>query len=193
MATPDELPDDVRKSVARQVGRFVGGTGGEAMRAAAAGGARAAGKPPSKLEEGYARVTVSVPDVLNPPADPARLLEPTGAWTHAVRGSGVPHVAVSVENPFDAGSHEVIGVFAGRVAEKIDAAAAWLDETDKDDDAVVRLLDFPAFYTLAFGILRGKKAYAVLVDQPDANTGLKYEKEYTLKDFLARLAKEPHT
>lgn len=193
MATPDPLSAAARKQVARQLGPFVRGPGAAAVRAAAFGPAAAA-SPPGQLAEGYAQVTVGLADVLAPPADPARLLDPTGAWAHALRtGADATHLAVSRSSSFDPDDQQVLGVFAGPLPGKIDAVARWLDEHDKDDDAVVRLLNFPAFYTTAFGILRGKKASAVLIDQPADFKELKYEKEYPLKEFLTRLAREPHT
>jgi hypothetical protein len=54
----------------------------------------------------------------------------------------------------------------------------------------VRLLVIPAYYVHALLLVRGRRYSAVLVDQPDGFTRLKYQKEYPLRDFLRRLAKE---
>jgi hypothetical protein len=48
----------------------------------------------------------------------------------------------------------------------------------------------PAYFVHALLIIRGKKYSATLVDQPPGFTELREGKEYPLRKFLKRLAKE---
>lgn len=204
MANPDPIPSSIRQSVAEQVARFISddefvppspasniGSGARELLPGQRPNATP-GEDDRHLGEGYARVFVPLADVRKPPADLSAILSPKGRWVHLVRGpAGATNVCYSTDDgPED---QRVTAGYAGLLAQKIDAAAQWLDENDKDDNAVVRLLAFPAFYTHAFGILRGKKAYAVLVDAPTDSEGLEYKKEYSLRVFLRRLRELPHT
>lgn len=197
MATTDPLPDSTRKAIAVQTHDFLQALTRFKTPAPKAGtrdATKAAVVTNPKLAEAFAYCSVSLTAVESPPADLPTLLEPTGTWLHTIRnGKETTHYALSRAGSFDPDHHEVLSLVGGPLGQKIDATIKWLDKHDQDDTAIVRILAFPAYYIHAFGILRGGKAFAVLIDQPESSGKLEYEKEYPLKEFLTKLAKEPHS
>jgi hypothetical protein len=185
MATADPLPQAALQSVAAQLGQFL------AAPPAQTPAALAVVQQP-ELAESLAVCFVTAAQVEDPPKDLGVLARPSGYWHHQVRtAAGATHMARSSRQGF-AGTDDmqVEQLVASPVAAKIDAAIAWVDEEHPDDDATVRLLVIPAYYVHALLMVRGEKYSAVLADQPPGFTELKERKEYPLRKFLKRLAKE---
>jgi hypothetical protein len=183
MAQPDPLPPAARSAVAKQLGQFLAmpKTGPKAF-AAAVG---------PELTESLAVCTIGADQVQNPPADLSTLVQPSGLWHHQIRTrTGPTHMAWSRQQGFGPDDQEVQQVVESPISDKLDRAMAWVDRHVPRDDATVRLLVIPAYYVNALAIIRKKKYTAVLVDQPPGFTRLTYEREYPLRDFLKRLARE---
>jgi hypothetical protein len=184
MAKPDHLEPAVLRSVANQLSHFLAAPRG--LMPLALGAIR---KP--ELAESLAVCFVTAAQVTNPPADITVLARPSGLWHHQVwTEAGPTHMARSNQQGFSGVELEVSQLMESPIVAKVDAVVDWIDEFLTDDDATIRLLLIPAYYVHALLIVRGDKLSAVLVDQPTTFTQLKYEKEYTLKQFLKRLAKE---
>lgn len=197
MATTDMLVASTRKSVAKQIGSYLLSLRRSKQTAQKSDQktlASSAGHPKTKLADDFAYCTVSLQNVLSPPSDTTSLLVPIGMWIHTVSsGKTMTHYALSREGSFAKSPHAITCVVNGPLAGKIDGVVNWLESREKGDGAIVRILAFPAFYAHAFGILRDGKAFAVLVDQPKGFSKLHFEKEYPLKEFLAKLSQESHT
>jgi len=184
MASPDPLPAAALESVARQLGEFL-----SLPKPALT---RALGKVSQpEVRESLAVCFVTAEQVTHPPADLGVLARPTGIWHHQVRtAAGPTHMARSRQQGFGGSDLEVEQWIASPIAKKLDEAMAWVDRSLPNDEAIVRLLAIPAYYVHALLLIRGKKYTAVLVDQPEGFTQLHYRKQYPLRDFLKRLAKE---
>jgi hypothetical protein len=181
VAKPDPLSKTTLRSVAEQIGGFLAS-------------AAAAPVAQPKLAESFAVCGVAADDVANPPQDLTVLTHPIGMWHHQIRTKGgSTHFARSQQAGFQSDDLDVHLVFASPVAAKIDRAITWVDRHVPDDAVTVRLLAIPAYYLHALVLIRKKKFSAVLADQPDGNRQLKYEKEYSLRDFLKRLSRERMT
>lgn len=178
MATADPLSDADRQAVAGQLGRFL---------PPARLGLAAARAP--ELTESLAVCVLPASAVADPPADLLPLVQPTGQWHHQVRTAAGPTHAARSAGQGLAAAPEVQQFGPQPLAAKLDAAVTWAD-ANLPDDAVVRLLAVPAYYVHALVVVRGKRLSAVLVSQPAGFTRLEYEREYPLRDFLKRLAKE---
>jgi hypothetical protein len=185
MANPDPIPDATLRSVAAQLG--------EMLAAPAAAAAGALGRPARpELTESLAVCFLTAEQVTSPPADLAALARPSGTWHHQVRtAAGPTHLARSSPQAFAADELRVDQWLESPVAAKLDDALAWVDRRHPDDATTVRLLVAPAYYLHALLIVRGRNFSAVLVDKPDGLARLEYEREYPLRDFLRRLAREP--
>lgn len=186
MASADKLSDDALKSVADQLGAFLGQDGG---------GVRS-DSPPSEVGESFAVCFVEARALAKPPADLAALVRTSGVWHHQIRvGDVTTHMARSTQSGFGGGEMTVQQSFESPVAAKIDDAIAWVDKHVKGR-STVRLLVIPAFFVHAFAIVRensstvAERYTAVLIDQPAGFTRLAYETEYPLAEFLKLLAKE---
>ena len=186
MATPDPLPAAVVESVADQLGRLL-----DAPAAVTRGTLNLAPDARPALAESLAVCNLSVDQVKNPDLDVDELARPSGFWHHQVRTGGrATHMASSVPAGFAEEGLEVSQWVESPIAGKIDDAIAWVDKNYPGDDATVRLLVAPAYLLHALLIVRGRKCDVVLVDQPEDRTRLKYGRRYTLRQFLAALAKE---
>lgn len=184
MATADALPDDAARGVAAQLAAFLPTARGPA-------GLDAAPAAPAELTESLAVCSVGADQVRKPPADLAALVAPSGVWHHQIRRGGLAtHTARSVQPGFDPAALDVQSVFESPIAGRIDDAMAWVDKNVKGR-ATVRLLVAPAYYVHALVVVRdGKELTAVLADQPAGFKRLEYNRVYTLREFLALLAKE---
>lgn len=185
MAQPDPLPAGAPQAVVQQLGEFLSEPGPGAALALSR-----TSQP--ELRESLAICFVSAEQVHHPPTDLGPLVQPTGVWHHQVRtATGATHMAISRQQGFGRADVQVEQFVESPIAPKLDAAMAWVDRTlSTDATAVVRLLLIPAYYVHALVIIRKRKYSAVLVHQPSNFKQLQYEKEYSLRDFLKRLAKE---
>ena len=183
MANADPLPQAALQSVAEQLGQFMAGP-------PAAAHALAKVKQP-ELAESLAICFVTAAQVAKPPKDLGVLTRPSGSWHHQIRSAaGATHTARSSRQGFGETDLQVEQWFESPIAPKIDSAITMVDEAHPDDDATIRLMVIPAYFVHALLIIRDKKYSAVLVDQPPGFTELKEGKEYPLRKFLKRLAKE---
>lgn len=186
MAKLDPLPASVSRGVADQLGRMLSAPA-SATRAAL----NLAQSTRQALAESLAVCTLTAEQVGRHDLTADEVMRPTGAWHHQVRtGERATHMASSVPAGFAEEALEVSRWVASPIAGKIDDAIAWVDANYPDDDATVRLLVAPAYLLHALMIIRGRRCDVVLVDQPAGRTRLKYERRYTLKQFIAALSKE---
>jgi hypothetical protein len=186
MATTDTLDNATRTAIAGKLASFVAKSA-----TLPAAPAAAAAPAASSLGESLNICTLTVEQVLHPPADLAAIAKPSGMWHHQVHTGGVAtHTARTHVSGLGGGGHEVTQVFETPIARKIDDAIAWLDTQLGDTPATVRLLIAPAYYLHALLVIRGNDYSAVVADQPATYTQLKIKTLYPLKDFVAKLALE---
>jgi hypothetical protein len=183
VAQTDPLPQSSLTQVARQVGQLLTppATAAAAMTVPAA----------PELAESLAICFVGADQVASPPVDLSVLAQMSGMCHHQIRSAvTTTHSAWSSQAGFDPAALDVQQVVESPIAARLDRAMAWVDRAVPRDTVTARLLVIPAYYVHALLLIRGKKLTAVLVDQPAGFKALKYEKEYPLKDFLRRLARE---
>ena len=130
--------------------------------------------------------------ILEPSDNLATLARPTGRWHHQIAFSnkiiGFARTKPLGPLPDD---WSVIGIFYSQLAEKIDDAVKWIDNSILDNDKhVVRLLNVPAYQVVSFWLI-GDDSQSVVIIETSPFTNLKLERLYTSKEFLDILRSIP--
>lgn len=116
----------------------------------------------------------------------------TGYWHHQIRhGDRVLEFAKSRPLGPSADDWRLEEVVESPIAERIDRAIQWIDDTVREDEPV-RLLVIPAYFVHAFWIGRDWYTRILLIDRPESLSGLEHDRLYSWPEFQHILSGQPH-
>lgn len=183
-----------RKAVAGQIGSYMRALETFTLRQPGPTGIVRESASESRLSDDFPFRTITLAEVLSPPSDLKQFINQTEMWLHLIRvGQSYTSHALSREGAFPDSEPTLVSYGVGPLAAKIDQVSRRLDDQEKNEEAKAVILAFPAHHTFAFGILRGKKTFAVLIDQPGDYSRLRYERIYSLQEFLKNLSLETNS
>jgi hypothetical protein len=180
MARPDQLPLDVRKVLASQIGPQV-----------------ASLLPPDdwqrkkvELSESFSVWLLPLNALAQPKNDLAALSIERGDWHHQIKVEGKA-LAFARSRPMgaDPASWKVTEFYPANLAESIDQGIIWVDANVKED-WLVRLLVVPAFNLTSFWFVEGT-SLVLIVHAPQYAASLPMKKLLDQAEFLDLLRKLP--
>ena len=180
MARAPELPEDVRRSVAEQIGERFDPAPGFAPREGSLLGASF-------------RVFVLRRDRIDLDGPISATVEFSGRWHHQIVDQGGERLFARSQQVGDKGL-QVEEVVQASLAGAIAAAIRWIDAdaaNQFDADAEANLLVVPAFYVTAFWLTDRGEDKIVVVDRPNRLQALRLETVYSAGSFLLALAEPP--
>lgn len=187
VAHAEQLPDDVLDEVSKQIGEMMHGV---------IDPERLAKADPTTDKSPFEVWRLGADALLQPTPELRRSAGLTGRWHHQVFLDDVPQgFARSAPLGAQPSSWRVLGFFESKLAGKIAAAAAWIDD-DKNvsGDPLVRLLEVPTYQVYAFWLLRDDGQDEVFViDCPEVFTHLRPNQLLSQASFIDGLRREQHT
>jgi hypothetical protein len=180
MASVQQLPEKVLEAIAEQIGMRLSES---AERAIASG-------EPLELGESFPIWMIGLSSLMEEAIEASAVH--TGYWHHQIRhGQRVAEFAKS--RPLGPGTADwrVEEVVESPIAEKVDRAIQWIDDTVHEDEPV-RLLVIPAYFVHAFWIGRGWDSRLLLIDAPHSLGDLGHDRLYSWPEFRHILLQQPH-
>ena len=182
MAHVQKLPDDAVDAIAKQVGRLYPSLDNSVTQS----------QPSAELTETFPVWFLSI-DAINRGNDNLlELAQDTRRWHSQIWIDGKPEgVARAMAPGSDSSDWAVRQILKGDFAKTIDDAIRWVD-AEVETDPLVRILEIPAFFITALWLIDGQESSVVIVRLPEHIQSLSPFVQYSSKDFLEVLRREPH-
>ncbi len=118
--------------------------------------------------------------VVRPNSPLSTLAHRTGTWHHQIKHNGVAteYARSATHGPDDTDWQVHSVTWQTDLPEKIQAAIAFLDEQNAENDAVARLLVAPFFLVTAFWLEQGDTEHVLVIKMPPSFSHLVYKRVY---------------
>ena len=182
MAHVQELPDGALDTIAKQVGRLYPSLDNNVTRL----------QPSAELTETFPVWFLSTDGISTGSDNLLEIAQNTGRWHSQIWIDGKPKgVAHFVAVDEDASDWTVTQVLKGDLAKTVDDAIRWVD-AEVNTDALVRILEIPAFFITALWLIDGQESSVVIARYSENLQSLSRLVQYSSEDFLEVLRREPY-